>query len=165
MAAVKTFWLALWKRPHHMREMLIETELTPNPSTIKFLPGRVVMDTGTRDFASPEEAEASPLAEALFALGDVTGVFFGQSFISVTAAPGVEWASLKPDVLGEPDEVVFGDYAKASAWLAQLTDPRTGAPYGPLRLEREWWETSFGGGRFVGRAKWQSVLWLRCLEY
>ena len=56
-----------------MREMLIETELTPNPSTIKFLPGRVVMDTGTRDFASPEEAEASPLAEALFALGDVTG--------------------------------------------------------------------------------------------
>ena len=58
------------------------------------------MDTGTRDFASPEEAEASPLAEALFALGDVTGVFFGNSFISVTAAPGVEWASLKPDVLG-----------------------------------------------------------------
>ena len=58
------------------------------------------MDTGTRDFASPEEAEASPLAEALFALGDVTGVFFGHSFISVTAAPGVEWASLKPDVLG-----------------------------------------------------------------
>ena len=83
-----------------MRGMLIETELTPNPSTIKFLPGNVVMDTGTRDFASPEEAEASPLAEALFTLGDVTGVFFGHSFISVTAAPGVEWASLKPDVLG-----------------------------------------------------------------
>ena len=83
-----------------MRGMLIETELTPNPSTIKFLPGNVVMDTGTRDFACPEEAEASPLAEALFTLGDVTGVFFGHSFISVTAAPGVEWASLKPDVLG-----------------------------------------------------------------
>jgi Fe-S cluster biogenesis protein NfuA len=80
--------------------MLIETELTPKPSTIKFLPGNVVMDTGTRDFACPEEAEASPLAEALFTLGDVTGVFFGHSFISVTAAPGVEWASLKPDVLG-----------------------------------------------------------------
>jgi Fe-S cluster biogenesis protein NfuA len=80
--------------------MLIETELTPNPTTIKFLPGNVVMDTGTRDFACPEEAEASPLAEALFTLGDVTGVFFGHSFISVTAAPGVEWASLKPDVLG-----------------------------------------------------------------
>jgi len=82
-----------------MREMLIETELTPNPATIKFLPGRAVMENGTRDFAAPEEAEASPLAEALFALGDVTGVFFGREFISVTAAPGSEWSSLKPDVL------------------------------------------------------------------
>jgi Fe-S cluster biogenesis protein NfuA len=80
--------------------MLIETELTPNPATIKFLLGRVVMESGTRDFADPEEASASPLAEALFNLGDVTGVFFGHSFISVTAAPGVEWALLKPDVLG-----------------------------------------------------------------
>lgn len=83
-----------------MQCMLIETELTPNPATIKFLPGRAVMESGTRDFADPEEAAASPLAEALFGLGDVTGVFFGRDFISVTAAPGVEWASLKPDVLG-----------------------------------------------------------------
>lgn len=80
--------------------MLIETETTPNPSTLKFLPGQVVMQAGTRDFASPEEAEASPLAEALFSLGDVMGVFFGRDFISVTAAPGVNWADLKPDVLG-----------------------------------------------------------------
>jgi Fe-S cluster biogenesis protein NfuA len=80
--------------------MLIETETTPNPATLKFLPGRIVMDAGTRDFATPEEAEASPLAEALFGLGDVTGVFFGRDFISVTAAPGVEWEGLKPDVLG-----------------------------------------------------------------
>ncbi|WP_343518025.1 NifU family protein [Sphingomonas sp.] len=80
--------------------MLIETEATPNPATLKFLPGRTVMDAGTRDFATPEEAEASPLAEALFDLGDVTGVFFGRDFISVTAAPGVEWTGLKPDVLG-----------------------------------------------------------------
>jgi Fe-S cluster biogenesis protein NfuA len=80
--------------------MLIETETTPNPATLKFLPGRTVMDAGTRDFATPEEAEASPLAEALFNLGDVTGVFFGRDFISVTAAPGVEWNGLKPDVLG-----------------------------------------------------------------
>ncbi|HEX8389120.1 MAG TPA: NifU family protein [Sphingomonas sp.] len=79
--------------------MLIETETTPNPQTLKFLPGRVVMDMGTRDFATPEEAEASPLAEAIFALGDVTGVFFGYDFISVTAAPGTDWVSLKPDVL------------------------------------------------------------------
>ena len=80
--------------------MLIETETTPNPATLKFLPGRAVMDAGTRDFATPEEAEASPLAEALFGLGDVTGVFFGRDFISVTAAPGVDWIDLKPDVLG-----------------------------------------------------------------
>jgi Fe-S cluster biogenesis protein NfuA len=83
----------------HMPTMLIETESTPNPATLKFLPGRVVMDMGTRDFATPEEAEASPLASALFMLGDVTGVFFGRSFISVTAAPGVNWPDLKPDVL------------------------------------------------------------------
>lgn len=80
--------------------MLIETEATPNPSTLKFLPGQPVMEAGTRDFAAPEEAEASPLAEALFSLGDVTGVFFGRDFISVTAAPGVSWPDLKPDVLG-----------------------------------------------------------------
>ncbi len=82
-----------------MGAMLIETEATPNPATLKFLPGRTVMDQGTRDFASPEEAEASPLAAALFGLGDVTGVFFGRDFVSVTAAPGVEWHGLKPDVL------------------------------------------------------------------
>ncbi len=80
--------------------MLIETETTPNPATLKFLPGRTVMDMGTRDFATPEEAAASPLAEELFTLGDVTGVFFGHSFVSVTAAPGVDWGQLKPDVLG-----------------------------------------------------------------
>ncbi len=79
--------------------MLIETETTPNPATLKFLPGRVVMEAGTRDFASPEEAEASPLAEALFGLGDVEGVFFGRDFISVTAGPGAGWPALKPDVL------------------------------------------------------------------
>ncbi|MGY4396967.1 Fe-S cluster biogenesis protein NfuA [Sphingomonas sp. UYAg733] len=83
-----------------MHGMLIETETTPNPATLKFLPGQAVMEAGTRDFATPEEAVASPLAEALFDLGDVTGVFFGSNFVSVTAAPGVDWSYLKPDVLG-----------------------------------------------------------------
>ncbi len=83
-----------------MPRMLIETEATPNPATLKFLPGRIVMDAGTRDFATPDEAEASPLAEALFGLGDVTGVFFGRDFVSVTIAPGVDWREAKPDVLG-----------------------------------------------------------------
>ena len=78
---------------------MINIETTPNPSTLKFLPGRTVMASGTRDFATPEEGEASPLATALFGLGDVTGVFFGRDFVSVTAAPGVEWPGLKPDVL------------------------------------------------------------------
>jgi len=79
--------------------MYIETEATPNPSTVKFLPGRQVMTSGTREFTSPEDAVASPLAEALFDLGDVTGVFFGGAFVSVTAAEGVEWASLRPQVV------------------------------------------------------------------
>lgn len=79
--------------------MLIETEATPNPQTVKFLPGQAVMSGGTRDFATPEEAAASPLANALFRLGDVTGVFFGRDFVSVTAAPGVDWSTLKPDVM------------------------------------------------------------------
>lgn len=79
--------------------MLIETEPTPNPATVKFIPGRVVMGMGTRDFATPEEAEASPLAAALFGLGDVTGVFFGGDFISVTIDPGAQWSDAKPEIL------------------------------------------------------------------
>lgn len=80
--------------------MLIETETTPNPASLKFLPGRAVMGAGgTREFATPEAAEASPLAQALFDTGEVTGVFFGSDFVTVTAAPGVSWSDLKPAVL------------------------------------------------------------------
>ena len=80
--------------------MLIQTESTPNPATLKFLPGQKVMDSGTRDFATSQDAEASPLAAAIFSTGDVEGVFFGRDFISVTAAPSAEWTALKPQVLG-----------------------------------------------------------------
>jgi Fe-S cluster biogenesis protein NfuA len=90
--------------------MLIQTETTPNPSTLKFLPGESVMDHGTRDFATPEEAEASPLAEAIFSTGEVQGVFYGRDFISVTAAPGVEWRQLKPQVL----EVLLDHFASGA---------------------------------------------------
>src|SRR5262245_9578769 len=83
-----------------MADMLIETEPTPNPATLKFLPGRAVMQAGTRDFADADEASVSPLAEALFSLGDVAGVFYGQDFISVTAGEGSDWRDLKPQVLG-----------------------------------------------------------------
>ncbi len=82
-----------------MPGMFIETETTPNPAALKFLPGRQVMPAGTRDFASPDDAEASPLAEALFDTGEVTGVFFGGDFVSVTAAPGADWSQLKPQVV------------------------------------------------------------------
>lgn len=79
--------------------MFIETETTPNPASLKFLPGRQVMASGTREFATPEAAEASPLAQAIFDLGEVTNVFFGADFISVTAAPGTSWTDLKPQVV------------------------------------------------------------------
>ena len=79
--------------------MFIETELTPNPATIKFLPGEPVMPAGTRDFPDEESAAASPLAAALFDLGDVTGVFYGRDFVSVTAGPGSDWSQLKPQVV------------------------------------------------------------------
>jgi Fe-S cluster biogenesis protein NfuA len=79
--------------------MLIRTEQTPNPSTRKFLPGQAVMEAGTRDFPDAESAEASPLAEALFATGMVEGVFFGRDFVSVTAAPGISWTDLDPIVV------------------------------------------------------------------
>src|SRR5215207_3956759 len=87
--------------------MLIQTEATPNPSTLKFLPGLRVMESGTRDFATPEDSEISPLAEAIFSTGEVEGVFYGRDFISVTAAPGVEWRQLKPQVL----EVLLDHFA------------------------------------------------------
>jgi Fe-S cluster biogenesis protein NfuA len=82
-----------------MRGMFIETETTPNPAALKFLPGRQVMPAGTREFTDPEAAEASPLAQALFDTGEVTNVFLGGDFVSVTAAPGTDWSQLKPQVV------------------------------------------------------------------
>jgi Fe-S cluster biogenesis protein NfuA len=79
--------------------MFIETETTPNPATLKFLPGQSVMVTGTREFTDEVQAAASPLADALFSLGDVSGVFFGRDFVSVTAGQGVDWSALKPQVV------------------------------------------------------------------
>ena len=79
--------------------MFIETEGTPNPATLKFLPGRYVMGAGTADFASLASAERSPLALALFDLGGVARVFLGGDFISVTKADDISWQALKPQVL------------------------------------------------------------------
>lgn len=80
--------------------MFIETEGTPNPATLKFLPGREVMGHATADFASAEAAERSPLASALFSLLGVSRVFFGHDFITVTKSEDEGWTELKPQVLG-----------------------------------------------------------------
>ena len=124
--------------------MFIQTEATPNPEVLKFLPGREVMGEGTREFATPEDAAASPLANALFDLGDVTRVFFGPDFITVSKAPGSEWPHLKAPVLaaimdhftsGQPlltdaaavghDEQVYeGETAQVVAEIKELLDTR-----------------------------------------
>ncbi|MCF6445531.1 NifU family protein [Nereida sp. MMG025] len=80
--------------------MFIQTESTPNPATLKFLPGQAVLDMGTADFPSPDTADKSPLAKRLFAVEGVTGVFFGLDFITVTKADDQEWDHLKPALLG-----------------------------------------------------------------
>ena len=80
--------------------MFIQTEATPNPDTLKFLPGQTVSTDGPRDFATPEEAQISYLAKELFAVDGVTRVFAGADFISVTKAEGVDWPHIKPAVLG-----------------------------------------------------------------
>ncbi len=79
--------------------MFIQTEATPNPATLKFIPGRGVLDTGTMEFASREAAARSPLATRLFEVPGVTGVFYGADFVTVTKADG-DWQHLKPAILG-----------------------------------------------------------------
>ena len=79
--------------------MFIQTEATPNPATLKFLPGRTVLADGTLDMPDPEHAAQSPLAERLFDIPGVSGVFLGSDFITVTKAAG-EWQHLKPTILG-----------------------------------------------------------------
>lgn len=80
--------------------MFIQTESTPNPATLKFLPGQSVLGTGTADFPTAEAATSSPLAQRLFAVDGVTGVFFGSDFVTVTKADAKEWGHLKPSLLG-----------------------------------------------------------------
>ncbi len=79
--------------------MFIQTEGTPNPNTMKFLPGQIVLREGTASFTDKDAAQASPLAEALFGVKHVEGVFFGADFITVTKDGDTDWALLKPQVL------------------------------------------------------------------
>ena len=79
--------------------MFIETDVTPNPDTLKFLPGQVLLENGTANFTDPDSADASPLAEAMFALPGVTGIFIGYDFVTVSKGTEEDWSSLKPTIL------------------------------------------------------------------
>jgi len=96
--------------------MFIQTESTPNPATLKFLPGQMVLQTGTADFPSSEAATSSPMAQRIFAVDGVTGVFFGPDFVTVTKSEAIEWDHIKPGILGaimehyqSGDSVMEGD--------------------------------------------------------
>ena len=80
--------------------MFIQTEQTPNPQTLKFLPGKVVMDDGTAFFQNIEESSNSPFAKRLFDVDGVEGVFFGSDFITVTKSQSIDWQVMKPLILG-----------------------------------------------------------------
>ena len=80
--------------------MFIQTEQTPNPQTLKFLPGKVVMDEGTAFFQNIDKTSNSPLAKKLFDVDGVTGVFFGSDFITVTKNDSLDWQMMKPLILG-----------------------------------------------------------------
>ncbi|MDG2355363.1 MAG: NifU family protein [Paracoccaceae bacterium] len=80
--------------------MFIQTESTPNPATLKFLPGRTVLQTGTADFPSIKNSEQSPLAKRIFEVEGISGVFFGSDFITVTKDNDIDWEHVKPAILG-----------------------------------------------------------------
>ncbi|MBX7146640.1 MAG: NifU family protein [Alphaproteobacteria bacterium] len=89
--------------------MFIQTEQTPNPETLKFIPGQDVMPSGTADFLTLEEAKKSPLAESIFTIAGIKGVFFGKDFVTVTKDNQYEWAILKPLILTKiMDHYTFG---------------------------------------------------------
>jgi len=124
--------------------MFIQTEATPNPEVLKFLPGRELMASGTREFHDATDAAASPLAQALFELDGVVRVFFGQEFLTVSKAAGRDWAHLKAPVLaaimdhfteGRPllleadgpaseEDVYDGDVAQIVLEIKDLLDSR-----------------------------------------
>jgi Fe-S cluster biogenesis protein NfuA len=101
--------------------MFIQTEATPNPATMKFLPGRPVLETGTLDMRDAEQAEQSPLAERLFGIPGVSGVFFGSDFITVTKSAG-EWQQLKPMILGAIMEHFMSGAPLITAGGAEVKD-------------------------------------------
>lgn len=111
--------------------MFIQTEATPNPATLKFIPGREVLDTGTADFRTASEAGSSPLAKRLFDIAGVSGVFLGADFISVTKGD-IDWPHLKPMVLG----AIMDHYTSgADAGVATASNDEGGENYDPADAE------------------------------
>jgi len=102
--------------------MFIQTEATPNPATLKFLPGKPVLESGTLDMPSKEAAARSPLAQRLFDIPNVGGVFFGSDFISVTKTGG-EWQQIKPAILG----AIMEQYMSGAPMVAADAQPAAGA--------------------------------------
>ncbi len=102
--------------------MFIQTESTPNPATLKFLPGQTVLETGTADFPSQESASSSPLAQRIYATGGVTGVFFGNDFVTVTKAEDREWDHIKPAILG----AIMEHYQSGQPVIAGSAMPASG---------------------------------------
>jgi Fe-S cluster biogenesis protein NfuA len=101
--------------------MFIQTEATPNPATLKFLPGQTVLKDGALDLRDSEQAAQSPLAERLFAIAGVSGVFFGSDFITVTKSAG-EWQQLKPMILGAIMEHYMSGAPLLAAGSAESND-------------------------------------------
>ena len=106
--------------------MFIETETTPNPATLKFLPGRAVMEQGTANFVDADAATRSPLAMRLFALDGVAGVFYGADFITVSKADAASWQQLKPAILG----AIMDHFTSGAALLTRTEAPLPDAPAG-----------------------------------
>jgi len=101
--------------------MNIQTEFTPNPSSLKFLPGQVVMEKGTADFRNAEAAKRSPLALNLFKVDGVEGVFFGSDFIAITKNDNHEWQMLKPSI----SETIIERYKSGAAIIPQGEEDKT----------------------------------------
>ncbi|HKZ96707.1 MAG TPA: NifU family protein [Hyphomicrobiaceae bacterium] len=106
--------------------MFIQTEATPNPATLKFVPGRPVLEDGTADYRSKSDASISPLARRLFEIDGVQGVFLGADFISVTKGSG-EWQHLKPMVLG----AIMDHYLSGAAAVEADANDAAGGSYDP----------------------------------
>ncbi len=102
--------------------MFIQTEATPNPEVLKFLPGKPVLGEGTRDFRSVEEAAVSPLAAELFTLEGVTRVFYGPDFVTVGKEPSEEWAFLKAPILA----AIMDHYTSGRPLFTDVADSEAG---------------------------------------